>query len=77
MIEQRTELGEPRLFYLQRDEDVSGTSGPGRVADGVQWPDGSVSMRWRSVEATFVEADCIERIKRIHGHDGKTRVMWA
>ena len=48
----RSDLGEPRLFCLIRTDDVSGVSGTGRVADGVQWPDGTVTFRWRTTKAT-------------------------
>ncbi len=44
----RADLGEPRLFAMVRAADESGTSGTGRVMDGVLWPDGSVATRWRS-----------------------------
>ena len=73
----RDDLGEPRLFALVRTDDVSGVSGTGRVADGVQWPDGTVTMRWRTTKATTVGADCIEDVVEIHGHDGRTTVAWS
>lgn len=64
-----------RVFQLQRDRDVTGCSGPGVVADGVVWPDGSVSMRWRGAVRTTVSADCLADIERVHGHGGATRVV--
>jgi hypothetical protein len=70
-------LGEPKLFQLIRTEDASGVSGEGRVADGVQWPDGRVSFRWRTSRATTVDADSIEDVEAIHGHEGRTRVVWT
>jgi type IV secretory pathway TraG/TraD family ATPase VirD4 len=43
-----TEIGcRVRFFQLHRDADPTGFSGTGVVADGVVWPDGTVSMRWR------------------------------
>ncbi|WP_280218998.1 hypothetical protein [Nocardia neocaledoniensis] len=66
-----------RVFQLVRDVDVTGFSGVGVVADGVVWPDGAVSMRWRGPLRTTVTADCIADIQTIHGHDGATRVVWA
>ncbi len=65
----------PRLFELHRDVDVTGFSGVGVVADGVIWPDGTVSMRWRGEIATTTEAACVAHIERIHGHGGATRVV--
>ncbi|MEU4345601.1 hypothetical protein AB0H00_30845 [Nocardia sp. NPDC023852] len=64
-----------RFFQLHRDQDVTGFSGTGVVADGVVWPDGAVSMRWRGEIRTTVEAARIEDIETIHGHDGATRVV--
>lgn len=64
-----------RFFQLHRDRDVTGFSGTGVVADGVVWPDGTVSMRWRGPVRTTVEAACLDDIRSIHGHDGATRVV--
>lgn len=65
-----------RLFILQRDRDVTGVSGPGPVADGVQWPDGSVAMRWRERPSTSVW-ESLDLMLSVHGHHGATRVVWA
>lgn len=64
-----------RFFQLYRDRDVTGFSGIGVVADGVVWPDGTVSMRWRGPVRTTVEAASLDDIRSIHGHDGATRVV--
>ena len=69
--------GYVRVFRLVRDRDITGFSGAGHVADGVVWPDGTVSMRWRGPLRTTVTAVCIDDIQTIHGHDGATRVVWA
>ncbi|WP_433717439.1 hypothetical protein ACQP2U_43870 (plasmid) [Nocardia sp. CA-084685] len=68
-------LCDVRLFQLHRDRDLTGFSGTGVVADGVVWPDGSVSMRWRGPIRTTVDASCLDDIQTIHGHDGATRVV--
>jgi len=73
----RTDLGEPRLFSLIRTDDVSGVSGEGRVADGVQWPDGTVTVRWRTTTASTVFFSCLADAEAIHGHDGRTVVSWS
>lgn len=67
---------EPRLFHLQRDTDVSGVSGSGRVADGVRWPDGTATVRWRGDRASTVNWDRVEDAEAIHGHGGATRIVW-
>lgn len=72
-----TETAGVRVFQLVRDVDVTGVSGVGVVADGVIWPDGAVSMRWRGQLRTTVTADCIDDIQTIHGHGGATRVVWV
>lgn len=64
-------------FALVRDEDETGVSGTGAVALGVVYPDGHVSMRWVVGEhRSTVAYDSIEAVKAIHGHNGKTRVVW-
>jgi len=38
----------PRLFHIIRNSDESGISGTGRVLDGVLWPNGKVTVQWRT-----------------------------
>ncbi len=67
----------PRRFHLARRVDVSGVSGVGWVAAGVQFPDGTVVMRWLTEHrSTVVWAD-LESAMRVHGHDGATVVEWV
>ncbi|MCI3271422.1 hypothetical protein [Streptomyces cylindrosporus] len=68
---------QPRLFHLQRDHDVSGVSGTGRVANGVLWPDGTVSLRWIGERPSTVHWDRLADAKHVHGHGGATRIVWA
>lgn len=63
------------VFTLVRDVDVSGISGTGVVADGVLWPDGSVSVRWRGEHPSIVFWTSMESVKAIHGHNGATRIV--
>lgn len=67
----------PRLFHLQRDHDVSGVSGTGRVANGVLWPDGTVSLRWIGERPSTVHWDRLADAEHVHGHGGATRIVWA
>lgn len=58
-------------FQLVRTDDISGCSGIGIVADGVEWPDGRVSMRWRPGRAgvsTTVTYDSMADVMALHGH---------
>ena len=67
----------PRLFHLQRDHDVTGVSGTGRVADGVLWPDGTVSIRWTGPMPSAVFWHSLANALHVHGHGGATRIVWA
>ncbi|MGZ0149188.1 hypothetical protein ACXJJ3_19120 [Kribbella sp. WER1] len=67
----------PRRFVLQRDVDVSGISGTGDIAEGVEWSDGTVALRWRGKWATTVVWDYgLDALLAVHGHGGKTFVRW-
>ena len=66
-----------RLFQLERDVDVSGVSGTGIVAEGIQFSDARVALRWQVGEhRSTVLWDSIEAVIAIHGHDGRTRLVW-
>lgn len=67
----------PRRFYLQRDTDITGVSGTGRVADGVMWADGTASVCWIGDRPSIVFWDKgMADAEFIHGHDGATRIVW-
>jgi len=65
-----------RLFELHRDEDPTGVSGPGIVASGVEFDDGTVVIRWRSEHASTVVWDSIHDAVAVHGHVGRTRFVF-
>jgi hypothetical protein len=65
-----------RLFELHRDRDVTGVSGCGAVADGVEFPDDTVVIRWRGSRGSTVVWATIADAVAVHGHDGATRVVW-
>lgn len=67
----------PRRFFLYRHTDLSGVSGTGIVAEGVQFTDGSVALRWRGPNPSTVAWDNIERIIAVHGHQGSTTLVWT
>jgi hypothetical protein len=70
---------ELRAFRLQRLEDETGVSGTGFVAEGVRFSDGTVALRWTSDWPTSVvfHERGIESVEAVHGHSGKTRIVWA
>jgi hypothetical protein len=63
-----------RLFVLVRDEDVTGTSGTGIVAEGCVFSDGTVAMRWLTAYTSTAIYRDLEDVAAIHGHNGKSRV---
>lgn len=63
-------------FVLERIEDVSGTSGTGIVAEGVEFSDGAVALRWRSHIKSMVFYESMRACEAIHGHAGRTRVVY-
>ncbi|MGC4942222.1 hypothetical protein [Kribbella sp. DT2] len=65
-----------RRFKLHRFVDVSDVSGPGDVAEGIQFSDGSVAVRWISETPCTAVWDNIEALLVVHGHNGKTEVQW-
>jgi hypothetical protein len=66
-----------RRFVLHRVMDVSGVSGVGRVAEGVEWSDGTVSLHWPGQHAsiTFWHGGILA-VESVHGHGGATRVLY-
>jgi hypothetical protein len=67
----------PRAFYLERREDPSGVSGTGRVAEGVVFSNGWVALVWLSACPSLAFYPSIENVEAIHGHGGKTRLIFA
>jgi hypothetical protein len=64
-----------KRLHLQRDVDVSGVSGIGIVAYGVQFPDGSVVLRWDTRVRTTVMYDSLQDVEKIVGHNGATKIV--
>jgi hypothetical protein len=69
-----------RCFELHRETDVSGVSGTGFVAEGVEFRDGTVVVRWLpspKAEPTTVVHPNIANIQALHGHGGSTLIRWV
>lgn len=66
-----------RRFHLIRTEDVTGTSGTGQIAEGVETSSDKVLMEWTCEPASSV---CVyaslEDLLKIHGHEGRTTIEW-
>ncbi len=82
-----------RQFALHRDVDVSGVSGTGIVATGIEFvdpadvvfPDGVVlrlppgwcRVTWHSDHPSTVLWPSVEDAMAVHGHGGATRIVWV
>lgn len=64
------------LFQLHRIEDESGVSGTGIVAEGVVFTSGKCAMCWLTKHTSVAVYDSIADLEAIHGHNGKTRVVY-
>ncbi|NEA30160.1 hypothetical protein [Streptomyces sp. SID13031] len=65
-----------RRFRMIRHHDVSGVSGTGPVAEGVQFTDEAVALRWYGDYPTTTVWDSIDSVIAIHGHQGATEIEW-
>lgn len=67
-----------RTFELHRNHDVSGISGTGVVAEGVEFSDGTVVLRWIPGEhQSTVVWPSLDAVEAIHGHGGATEIVWT
>lgn len=64
------------LFQLQRDEDESGVSGTGVVAEGIKFTNGVCVVNWTTPHRSLGIFDSVADLVAIHGHGGKTRVVF-
>lgn len=61
-----------RTVELFRERDITGVSGTGVVADGVEFADGVVVLRWFGQHRSTVVWSDIATAMVVHGHDGAT-----
>lgn len=66
-----------RAFLLKRNVDVSGVSGTGVVAEGVEFEDGKIAICWLGTYHSVEVIDNMHVLEKTHGHDGKTVVVWV
>ena len=66
-----------RTFHLIRNEDVSGVSGVGVVAEGVVFSDGVTVLRWKTMQGSTAIYSSVEHLLAIHGHGGATVVEFT
>ena len=65
-----------RRFELHRDVDETGISGVGMVAEGVEFDDKTVVLRWMGWHRSTCVWESISEVEAIHGHNGSTKVVW-
>jgi len=65
-----------RRFKLVRAKDVSGTSGTGVVAEGVEYSNGRVSISWISQLECCGNYANVKTLLGVHGHEGATEIEW-
>jgi hypothetical protein len=65
-----------RLFHLVRDKDISGVSGTGIVAEGVEFTNGFVCLTWLTTHHSIVIYPNIKEVEAVHGHEGSTKIVW-
>lgn len=66
----------PKRFWLVRDEDVSGISGIGYVAEGIEWTNGMATVSWLGTYHSIETVMNIHTIEALHSHGGRTKVVW-
>ena len=65
-----------RRFRLKRNEDESGISGVGYVAEGVQFSTGACVIKWLTATSCVGIYNSYVEMIHIHGHGGKTVIEW-
>lgn len=66
-----------KRFVLVRDEDSTGISGTGVVAEGVELQDGRCVLNWLTNVRSVGYYRKLEYIEEVHGHGGLTRVVFV
>lgn len=66
-----------RRFYVTRSEDLSGVSGIGRVAEGIEFADGTCVIKWISAKSSIGIYDNDKVLLSIHGHEGRTKIEYV
>lgn len=65
-----------RRFVMVREEDVSGVSGTGVVAEGCLHSNGWVSFTWLTHLQSLVWYPSLEVLESVHGHEGKSKIVF-
>ena len=63
-------------FVLIRDEDLTGVSGTGVVAEGIIFTSGEVVIHWLREPFSMGLYQSLEDVIFIHGHGGRTKMQF-
>jgi hypothetical protein len=66
-----------RRFTLDREVDITGVSGIGRVAEGVEFSNGKCALTWLTGVSSVAVYDSMSDLERIHGHGGSTKITYV
>lgn len=66
-----------RRFNLVRDEDETGISGIGVVAEGVEFSNGMCALCWLTAMHSVAVYPNIRQLEAIHGHNGRARISYV
>jgi hypothetical protein len=66
-----------KRFYLKRDKDISGVSGVGYVAEGIQFSNGTCVLYWLGVTSCISMWHSVYEMLKVHGHNGATIIEWV
>jgi hypothetical protein len=65
-----------KTFKLLRNEDASGISGTGFVAEGIEFTSGECAMSWLTEHRSIAIYPNMATLVNIHGHGGRTQVIY-
>lgn len=65
-----------KKFSLYRQVDESGVSGTGKVAEGIIFSNGTCVLNWLTVYRSLGVYPTIQELENIHGHNGKTKIVY-
>lgn len=65
-----------RRFNFFRENDVSGVSGTGIVAEGILFSNNKVVVTWTGHHTSVNIFDSLAEFEAVHGHEGSSIVDW-
>lgn len=66
-----------RVFYFNRIKDISGVSGTGRVADGVEFDNGRAAVCWRTPTSSIEIWQSLSECMQVHSHGDATQIVFV